>query len=83
MADYSKQWCDINDPDMPYDFDIEVEAETLEPGYGIHMICEGFGFTMIAKDDSGSIQLGFPDSELQYIEWVPYLQFIQQQKSSL
>ena len=22
MSDFSKQWCDINDPDMPYDFDI-------------------------------------------------------------
>ncbi len=22
MADFSKQWCDANDPDMPSDFDI-------------------------------------------------------------
>ena len=22
MADFSKQWCEANDPEMPYDFDI-------------------------------------------------------------
>ena len=29
MADFSKQWCEINDPDMPWDFDILEEAEKL------------------------------------------------------
>jgi hypothetical protein len=28
MADFSKQWCEINDPDMPWDFDI---FETFTP----------------------------------------------------
>ena len=29
MADYSKQWCEINDPEMSYDFDIFEEFEKL------------------------------------------------------
>ena len=48
MADFSKQWCEINDPDMPSDFDILEIAAELEPGYFKHMICEGFGFTIIS-----------------------------------
>ena len=28
MADFSKQWADIYDPKMPWDFDIETEIET-------------------------------------------------------
>jgi len=83
MAEFSKQYCEINDPEFPWDFDIEKEAEALEPEYGIHMICEGFGFTMIAKDETGNILLGFPDEELAYVKWIPYLQFIQEQKSKL
>lgn len=90
MAEFSKQYCEINDPDFPWDFDIEVEAEKLDPDYAIHMICEGFGFTMIAKDESGNIILGFPSEDspeypysFEHFKWIPYLQFIQEQKSSL
>ena len=31
MADFSKQWCEINDPEMPYDFDILEEAAKCKP----------------------------------------------------
>lgn len=51
MADFSKQWCEINDPEMPHDFDIMEEYHKLKPGHYIPWICEGFGFTAIAKMD--------------------------------
>jgi hypothetical protein len=61
MADFSKQWCEKNDPDMPWDFDIDEIASRLTPEYGLPYICEGFGFTYIAKDKDGDLLLGFPD----------------------
>jgi len=29
MADFSKQWCEINDSDMPWDFDIDELAKKI------------------------------------------------------
>ena len=49
MADFSKQWCDQNDPEMPYDFDIIEEFEKLLENEWIPIICEGYGFGGIAK----------------------------------
>ena len=51
MADFSKQWCELNDPEMPSDFDILEEANKLEPNNYIPMICEGYGFIAIGKDE--------------------------------
>jgi|LauGreDrversion4_2_1035121.scaffolds.fasta_scaffold1024314_2 hypothetical protein len=84
MAEFSKQYCELHNMEFEGDFDIEEIAEELDPGYGIHMTCEGFGFIMISRDDSGIIQLGFADGErFDTPVWIPYFQFIQQQKSSL
>ena len=58
MAEYSKQWCEINDPDdLSYDFDILEEAKQLKPEHYVSLICEGFGFTAIGKDKDGNIIL--------------------------
>jgi len=64
MADFSKQWCDINDPQMPFDFDIEEVANNLEPNYYTPMICEGFGFIAIGKDVNNNIMLAMPTGEI-------------------
>jgi hypothetical protein len=50
MADFSKQWCDQNDPDMPYDFDVIEEFKKLSEDHYIPMICEGYGFLGILND---------------------------------
>jgi hypothetical protein len=71
MADFSKQWCEVNDPDMPHDFDILEEANNLEPNHYISMICEGFGFVAIAKDEHNNIMLAFQDDE-NNITWEDY-----------
>jgi len=76
MADFSKQWCEINDDEMPWDFDILEIAEQLEPEYALPYICEGFGFTFIAKDEKGDIVLGFSDYITDTIEWKTYNEVI-------
>jgi len=84
MADFSKQWCDLNDPEMPHDFDIEQIANTLKPDYYKSFICEGFGFTAIGKDTNGEIILFFPDhgEEDEHSHpagWMDYTEFMQNQ----
>ena len=83
MADFSKQWCDLNDPEMPHDFDIEHIASKLNPDYYQSYICEGFGFTAVGKDTDGEIMLYFPSDspeERKYFGWVKYSKFIEEQK---
>jgi hypothetical protein len=63
MADFSKQWCESYDPEMPWDFDIIEEANKLKPNYGIKIICEGYGFSEIIKDNNNNIKLGFYHGE--------------------
>jgi hypothetical protein len=83
MADFSKQWTEIYDREMPWDFDIEVEIEKIPLGHYKSMICEGFGFTAISKEQDGTIMLYFPDWEFTGIEdkahWIDYQVFIKQQ----
>lgn len=76
MAAFSKQWCEINDPEMPWDFNILEVAEELEPEYGLPYICEGFGFTFIAKDEKGNIILGFPDYITSKMDYKTYKEVI-------
>ncbi len=85
MADFSKQWCEIHDPEMPWDFDIEVEAENIPKGHYKPIICEGFGFGGIGVRMDGSIMLLFADyvlgesNEITYKQ-IDYDKFIQKQK---
>lgn len=63
MAEFSKQWAEKNDPEMPWDFDILEIADELEPNHYSSYICEGYGFIAIAKDGNGDIMLGIPTGE--------------------
>lgn len=74
MADYSKQWCDINDPEMSFDFDIFKEFEKLPKNNYISMICEGFGFLAIMRNHEDRCLLAFDDDG--EIIWEEYDQFI-------
>jgi hypothetical protein len=60
MAEFSKQWCDINDPERTPDFDIDEIAEGLESNYYTSIICEGFGFLAIGKTADNEIVLAIP-----------------------
>jgi hypothetical protein len=81
MADFSKQWCDLNDPEMPHDFDIEKIASTLDNDYYKSYICEGFGFTAIGKDHDGKIILFFPNDDINSGGWKDYETFINKEKN--
>jgi hypothetical protein len=84
MADFSKQWCDIYDPDMPWDFDIEEIAETIPKGHYKPMICEGFGFSGIGVRLNGDIEILVIDrnDEESYIQ-IEYKKFMELHKSKV
>lgn len=78
MADFSKQWCEINDPEMPHDFDIMEEHSKLETGYSIGIICEGFGILGIAKGYNNEVlvAIDYPEDD-GYVKWIEYDEFIE------
>ena len=80
VADFSKQWCDANDPDMPYDFDIMEEYHKVKPGSYVPYICEGFGFIAIGKwdDNDETCMLAIPVENAPFgtVVWKAYDQVI-------
>ena len=60
MAEFSKQWCDLNDPQMTPDFDIDEVVKDLEPNHYISIVCEGFGFIAIGKTGEEELVLAIP-----------------------
>jgi hypothetical protein len=75
MADFSKQYCEKHDPEMSWDFDIFQMAKSVQPEHYIPIICEGFGFVGIGKDENDQIILAYrkPNDE---IEWKPINEII-------
>ena len=71
MAEFSKQYCEAHDPEMSWDFDIDQMAKQVQPEHYIPIICEGFGFVAIGKNEEGETILGYrkPNDE---IEWKLY-----------
>ena len=80
MADFSKQYCEIYDHEFPWDFDIEQIADELDQGYMNNIICEGFGFNAIGKNESGRILLRFQDWETKKQSWVDYKEYIEKKQ---
>jgi len=77
MADFSKQWCELNDPEMPWDFDILEEFGKLPKNHYISIICEGFGFIAIMRDHKDKCLLAFNDDSGYGVDiWEDYDQFI-------
>jgi hypothetical protein len=73
MADFSKQWCDINDSDMPSDFDIDEIFSKLKTNTYENWICEGFGFVAIGNmDDSCMLAMPVDDADYGVVIWKPY-----------
>lgn len=80
MADFSKQYCDVWDPGFPCDFDIEEIATGIDNDHYCPMICEGFGFIAIGKDETGKIILAFRDNEdSEEVRWQDYETFMSSQ----
>ena len=74
MADFSKQWCEINDSDMPSDFDIDEIFNGLSENSYVNYICEGFGFDAIGNID-GELMVSIPTESDQF-KWITYDELI-------
>jgi hypothetical protein len=59
MAEFSKQWAELNGETGCWDFDIEEIASSIPNNHHTQCICEGFGFVEIGKNDIGEIILGY------------------------
>jgi hypothetical protein len=70
MADYSKQWAELNDSEFPWDFDILEEFKRLEPNSYVNVICEGFGFDAIGNV-GGQCMVSMP-TDSTHFNWIPY-----------
>lgn len=77
MAEFSKQWVEQNDPGgIEWDFDILEIASNLKPEHYTPIICEGFGFIAISKDEYGVIHLAFRNEEEGGVIWTEYNKLI-------
>jgi hypothetical protein len=63
MAEFCKQWAEINDPEGGWDFDIEEVSNQLDTNHYVPMICEGFGFIAIGRDENYKVLLAIPTGE--------------------
>ena len=86
MAEFSKQWAEIYDPEFPWDFDIEEEAANIPKGHYKPIICEGFGFLGIGVRMDGTITILIDDSDGSYenagvVRQVEYKRYIELHKS--
>ena len=75
MSEFSKQYCESTKHGFAPDFDVLEIANTLNAGYYIPQICEGYGFIGIAKDDSSNIIFAFRADDNK-IEWKKYSEVI-------
>jgi hypothetical protein len=75
MAEFSKQYVErqFEDPEFAWDFDIEEIGKDLQNDHIHPMICEGYGFLGVFKNQKGEIELAFehPTEDLG-LEMVPY-----------
>ena len=81
MAQFSKQWCDINNTSMPHDFDIDIIAKDLYRDRYYPIICEGLGFNCIHKDAHGILWLAYGrDTNGNSTNWKRYKSVMIEQK---
>jgi hypothetical protein len=71
MSDFSKQWCEVNDPNMPHDFDILEVFSRLKHNTYESWICEGYGFGAVANID-GECMLHMPTKDGVHGVWTSY-----------
>jgi hypothetical protein len=86
MAEFSKQYCEIYEPDLKWDFDIEEEASNIPKGHYKPIICEGFGFLGIGVKLDGNITILIDDSDGSYenagsLRQIEYKKYIELHKS--
>jgi hypothetical protein len=75
MAEFSKQYCELHEQEMEPDFDILQMANQVQPDHYIPIICEGFGFLAIGKNEEGEIILAFRGKD-DIIDWKTYKEVV-------
>lgn len=75
MAEFSKQYCELYETEMEPDFDILQMANQVQPDHYIPIICEGFGFLAIGKNEEGEIILAFRGKD-DIIDWKTYKEVV-------
>jgi hypothetical protein len=84
MAEFSKQYCEIYEPEMDWDFDIDEIVESIPKGYYKPIICEGFGFSGIGVRLDGSIEILVRDrTDENNLVQVDYKKYISLHKSKV
>ena len=82
MAEFSKQWISINEgTDSGWDFDIDEIASTIKNEHYTPVVCEGFGFVVIGKTETGDVILGYRNHETDEIEWKSFNDVINEEIS--
>jgi hypothetical protein len=76
MAEFSKQWCEKHQPDWTGDFDIFEESSELPNEHYVNIMCEGFGFLAIGKNENGEAIFAIPEDNSEYVKWISYEQLM-------
>ena len=71
MAEFSKQFCESTMTDFSGDFDIYEIAKNIPADHYYPIICEGYGFIAIGKDDENNIVLAMRNTN-EGVDWLPY-----------
>ena len=84
MAEFSKQYCEIYEPEMDWDFYIDEVVETIPKGHYKPIICEGFGFSGIGVRLDGSIEILVRDrTDEDNLVQIDYKKYISLHKSKI
>lgn len=81
MAEFSKQYCELYEPELDWDFDIEEVITEIPNGYYKNIICEGFGFRGIGVGIDGKSYVIFSDAE-QGFDRIEYSSFIKKHRGN-
>ena len=71
MAEFSKEYCIERNMGFEGDFSIEEEFNKLEKDYDIGIVCEGYGFIAIARNQDDECLLAYRGEDHEII-WDEY-----------
>lgn len=69
MAKFSKEWCEIWDPERIPDFSIEEVMRDVLPDRYYPIVCYGLGFVNINRDRYGMLWIGSPVENSKGLSW--------------
>lgn len=69
MAEFSKQYAEKH-MGFKGDFDIEEEFNKLKVNSYINIICEGYGFVAIGKNENKEMVFAMPTKSIKDVIWV-------------